>query len=115
MGRDLESQRASKKRYYDKNRQMYYERNERNRLARRAVIDQHKAKPCADCGEQYPPYVMDFDHLESVDKVGNIATYWQRWGMAKLLAEIAKCEVVCSNCHRERTHRRRTEGRSLHA
>lgn len=25
----------------------------------------------------------------------------------KLKEEIAKCDLVCSNCHRDRTHRRR--------
>ena len=49
---------------------------------------------------------MDFDHLR--DKKFNISN---SMGMpeAALLAEIAKCEVVCSNCHRIRTEKRRVK------
>lgn len=72
------------------------------------LIRAAKSKPCTDCKEEYPPYVMQFDHLpERGKKLMNVAKlrgggYSER----KILAEIAKCEVVCSNCHAERTHRR---------
>jgi hypothetical protein len=53
----------------------------------------------------YPPYVMDFDHLDG--KEFTISSSGADYSHAKLVAEIAKCEVVCSNCHRQRTHERR--------
>lgn len=62
--------------------------------------------PCADCGENYPYWIMDFDHLEN--KSFNISALVRERGcsMQALLDEIAKCEIVCSNCHRTRTHNR---------
>lgn len=63
-------------------------------------------KPCADCKVPYPYYIMQFDHLG--DKVGNVGNLVRRSGGKELvLAEIAKCDLVCANCHCERTHRRR--------
>lgn len=63
-----------------------------------------KARPCADCGVQYPYYVMQFDHLK--DKKFNLSSKVHRIGRAKVEAEIAKCDVVCANCHAERTYQR---------
>jgi hypothetical protein len=87
-------------------KQHYYERNERQRQRLREILQQAKSTPCQDCGVQYAPHIMDFDHREGVDKfdhVGRLILYTKR----KLLEEIAKCDIVCSNCHRERTHLRR--------
>jgi len=71
-------------------------------------IDQLKAKPCTDCGESFPPECMDFDHIKpkkrSIGALRN-ATIAQR---SILLREIAKCELVCSNCHRIRTKSRKS-------
>ena len=54
-----------------------------------------------------PPYVMQFDHLGE-DKDRDIATLTRSpVSLARLMVEIAKCEVVCANCHAERTHERR--------
>lgn len=67
-----------------------------------------KEGPCTDCGGSFPPYVMDFDHLPGTKKtlaVSYLANHGS--GKAKLLAEIAKCELVCANCHRIRTHTRK--------
>jgi hypothetical protein len=101
-----ECQREYSKQHYQRNKTRYYERNERQRQRLKDILQQAKAKPCQDCGIQYPPYVMDFDHREGVDKldhVGRLILYTKK----KLVEEIAKCDVVCSNCHRERTHLRR--------
>lgn len=63
-----------------------------------------KDRPCADCGVSYPPCVMDFDHVRG-DKKNNVATLVaSHYGVATISAEIKKCEVVCANCHRLRTH-----------
>ncbi len=62
-----------------------------------------KSRPCADCGRSYNPWVMDFDHRNPSEKLGNIAHLYHE---KRILEEVAKCDVVCSNCHRERTHQR---------
>ena len=57
-----------------------------------------------DCGER-DPRVLDFDHLRDKSEcVGALAA----WGApaGRLMAEIAKCEVRCANCHRRVTARR---------
>ena len=75
-----------------------------NRSKRRELIDSFKDRPCADCGKTYPPYVMDFDHLG--DKLFNIADGTNSMTTQQVIDEIAKCEIVCSNCHRIRSHQR---------
>lgn len=93
---------------YQRNK-LYYRERDRKRVARlREVLNEAKAKPCMDCGVSYPPYVMDFDHVRG-EKVRNVAKLSQFSSEAKLLDEIAKCDLVCSNCHRERTWQRKQE------
>jgi hypothetical protein len=60
---------------------------------------------------------MDFDHRPGETKCFNlaIAAGQTRLSWAKMLAEIAKCDVVCANCHRKRTHRRRVAERRRRA
>lgn len=55
-----------------------------------------------DCGVRYPPYVMEFDHRRD-EKRKSIAQMKTNT-VAKLLTEMAKCDIVCSNCHAERTY-----------
>jgi len=46
---------------------------------------------------------MDFDHRDPNVKVDHVASMLSA-GVNKLEAEIAKCDVVCANCHRIRTY-----------
>lgn len=72
----------------------------------RAYIREAKDRPCADCSIRYPWYVMDFDHVRG-KKVSDISRMVARRAtLAAVKAEVAKCEVVCSNCHRARTYER---------
>lgn len=76
------------------------------RLGRlRRLLAELKSAPCTDCGIKYPPYVMDFDHVKG-QKVRGVSQIL-RYGEAAMMAEIKKCELVCANCHRIRTHERR--------
>lgn len=72
----------------------------------RKVVEQNKQKPCADCGIQYPYYVMDYDHIDPSNKTAKVSAMVYAGSMPLLLDEIEKCEVVCANCHRIRTHNR---------
>jgi hypothetical protein len=86
-----------------------YNIRRRQRFAeRRELVDSIKSQPCADCGISYPPYVMDFDHVRG-EKSFELGSRGDRSAKA-LLAEIEKCDVVCANCHRLRTHARRLAG-----
>jgi hypothetical protein len=71
-----------------------------------AAVEEIKAGPCTDCGGRFPAVAMDFDHIAS-DRLGRPISYLvrnARW--ETVLAEIAKCELVCANCHRVRTAQR---------
>lgn len=77
----------------------------RFRQINRAIIREAKEVPCTDCGVEYPYYVMEFDHLG--DKHFNVGQTGPTTGRERLIREIAKCEVVCANCHAARSHHRR--------
>lgn len=62
--------------------------------------------PCMDCKKSYPYYVMDFDHVRG-RKQKNVSELIVTLSKKKIDEEIAKCEIVCSNCHRSRTHKRK--------
>lgn len=70
-------------------------------------IQELKSKtPCMDCKINYPYYVMDFDHVRG-RKHKNVMELIPTLSKKKIDEEIAKCEIVCSNCHRIRTHQRK--------
>lgn len=79
--------------------------NVQRRAAKRAFLIEAKAKPCMDCGVSYPHYVMDLDHVRGT-KVAGLADLLQHGTLDQVVEEIAKCELVCSNCHRIRTWNR---------
>ena len=68
--------------------------------------DYKEKHPCADCKLNFPYYVMDFDHVRGI-KHKNVSELIPTLSKKKIDDEIKKCEVVCSNCHRIRTHIRR--------
>jgi hypothetical protein len=104
-----ECQAAYRRAHYLANREKYIEKARRNkdRLAlerTKRLIAFFKANPCRDCGET-DPVVLEFDHLRDKKFCIGQALHTRTW--AAIVAEIQKCEVVCANCHRRRTARRR--------
>jgi len=73
------------------------------RKQQRDFIVAAKNKPCADCNILYPYYVMEFDHVrgEKLCNLSHLARNTASW--KKIVNEIAKCDVVCRNCHAQRT------------
>lgn len=91
----------AKERHYQANKQAYMDRSRAVRIRCEQIIREAKEVPCADCGVEYPPWVMDFDHRDPTQKL-NIVSKMRAERTVR--EEIAKCDVVCANCHRERTH-----------
>lgn len=103
---DEEKQKAAQRRYYEDNKSIVYERTKvRRRICRDYVIEVKDNAECSDCKIQYPHYIMQFDHLR--DKVRDISALSRNCSLETLKKEIAKCELVCSNCHFHRTYMRR--------
>jgi hypothetical protein len=97
-----------KQEHYAANKQRYIDAAARRRrtvvMERVELLIAYLRKhPCADCGES-DPVVLEFDHLR--DKKFSISKIWRDHQWQTVLDEMAKCEVVCANCHRRRTARR---------
>ena len=79
-----------------------------NRTKTRDFIRKYKVEEgCADCGYNSTADALELDHLPGETKISNVTSISS---FPKLLVELAKCEVVCANCHRIRTHTRMREG-----
>jgi hypothetical protein len=79
------------------------DRSRRLRARRREFINGLKLnRACADCGGNFPPYIMHFHHIDGSKKVFNVG---RATGLseATILNEVSKCELLCANCHGIRT------------
>lgn len=57
---------------------------------------------CKDCGLK-DPAVLEFDHVNPEDKLFDVSSILENGSIPALRREMAKCEIVCANCHRRRT------------
>lgn len=55
---------------------------------------------CERCGENHPA-CLEFHHLDPLKKDGNVGHLARAYSTKRLLEEIKKCIVLCSNCHRK--------------
>ena len=103
-------QREYKQKHYAANKQKYIDQAAARRMILKAEIDDLKRKPCEDCGKSFNTWQMQFDHRGDVPKLGTIAHMIARCSRQRIMDEIAKCDLVCANCHADRTHNRRLTG-----
>jgi len=54
---------------------------------------------CSKCGESRW-WVLDFHHRNPEEKDKNVAILLQEASKERVLKEIEKCDILCSNCHR---------------
>jgi hypothetical protein len=104
-----ECQRNVSQAHYYLRKDYYLAKNAKARKRKSAFIEQLRNQPCTDCGGVFPPYVMEFDHVQE--------KRWSIGGMSartwtQLRSELRRVEVVCANCHCIRTHRRKTSSRA---
>ena len=61
---------------------------------------------CEDCKIKYPHYVLEFDHRPENKKIDVVYRVLRRLGREAAWKEVNKCDVVCANCHKQRTYER---------
>jgi len=76
------------------------------RARNRVFIKSLKNVPCLDCGGRFHPEAMHFDHLDPALKYMNIGVMFSH-SREHIEQEVAKCEIVCANCHAVRSYNRR--------
>lgn len=97
----LECQRGFGKKHYQNNKAYYKKKaRKRDKELREWFRDYKRGLKC-QCGEDHPACI-EFHHTESDEKDTEITDAVSNgWRIERILEEIAKCIVVCSNCHRK--------------
>lgn len=96
-----ECQKDYRKQHYEKNKQKYINKAKINR---QKTIDEFKAfkqtLKCNRCPENRW-WVLDFHHIDPLEKDNQVSVLVRKVSKERLMKEIKKCEVLCSNCHRD--------------
>jgi hypothetical protein len=67
-----------------------------------------KSRHCVDCNTKFPVCCMDFDHRKGTIKEYNVGSMFAHHYSRELIEiELGKCDLVCANCHRIRTQKRK--------
>ncbi len=100
---DREKQRKAQQRWDRKNQKGKIESKRLRRKALRARFAAFKKTlRCSRCPEKHPA-CLDFHHRDPKKK--DMALYQVinvgGWSWEHIMKEVAKCEVLCANCHRK--------------
>ena len=91
--------------YYRKRcKSCYYQFKQiRKNKLRKIFVEFKKQFFCVECGES-DIRVLDFDHLDPSEKSFNLGDAIRRgYSFDRIKEEVAKCQVLCANCHRKKT------------
>jgi hypothetical protein len=83
---------------------MYEQRLEKTKEGREYVLNYFLTHPCVDCGET-DPRVLEFDHIHGRKRMEVSKLIRNGHSIEVIQAEIDKCVVRCSNCHKKRTYK----------
>jgi hypothetical protein len=97
-----EEKKEYNKKHYRANKARSVERNRKRRAALTKWFKEYKKTlKCNRCPENHSA-CLDFHHKDPTKKESNLSRVANhKWSRARILAEIAKCEVLCANCHRK--------------
>lgn len=94
---------AANKASYERHKTKYQRRaRERNARLKQKALEAHGSTACERCGYDVHPSALDFHHRNPAEKLFNISVALQapdKYSWNEILSEIAKCDVICSNCH----------------
>ncbi len=88
----------------------------------KTLLRKARSGPCASCGGEFHVAAMDLHHRDPASKLFPVAKILAVRladfpGMTReevLAAEIAKCDVLCANCHRTLHWREEMDAKALY-
>tara|TARA_Y100000034_G_C6865923_1_gene394648 strand:+ start:633 stop:1019 length:387 start_codon:yes stop_codon:yes gene_type:complete len=101
--KNKEINRKNQRAWYERNKKTQIAWNNRRKKELKDKLDEYrKTCKCKRCGEDHPA-CLDFHHIDPETKEGGMGWLISRRGFSwnRVLEEIGKCEVLCSNCHRK--------------
>ena len=103
--KDKNKQKAFQAKHYLDNKETYYRRSqvtrEANRDKKRGIVNDYKvSRGCCQCGEKHPA-ALDFHHTEDNKEFDIGEAVAKCFSIARIIAEMQKCDILCSNCHRK--------------
>lgn len=106
--RNPEKMKAYRRGWYARNAEHSIAKTKARRAALAKWLAAKKATlACSVCGESHPA-CLHFHHKDRTVKDDGIASALQRgWSIARVEAEMAKCVVLCANCHAKEHYRHR--------
>lgn len=99
--RNQEDNRCYQRKWYARNKKLHMSRVAAGKRAMADRFQEYKTtQSCETCGENRPATLV-FHHRDPTEKDDLISKMaWRGCGWRKILDEIAKCDVLCANCHR---------------
>lgn len=101
--KNIEKMRQYRRDWYSKNQEHAKEKVIERKNAIKKWFKEIKGQlRCEQCGENHPA-CLEFHHLNPSEKEINLseAVAIKGWSKNKILDEIDKCVVLCSNCHKK--------------
>jgi hypothetical protein len=98
-----EQARAAEKAYRTRHPDRIRAKTNRQRTERKQWAIEYKGGKCARCGGVFHPAVYDFHHKDPTQKDFAPARAL-RLSIERAKAELDKCDLLCSNCHRLTHH-----------
>jgi hypothetical protein len=100
MARDNELQKQRQKEWYLQNKELVKQRQRDQRASiRKWLLDYKQRHGCNKCSQRHPA-ALDFHHLDENKEFEIADAVMHKWAIARIEAEVAKCQVLCANCHR---------------
>lgn len=64
-------------------------------------INQFKtSRGCFRCGYNKHPAALEFHHRNPEEKTANVSLLVKFYSFDRVIEEVPKCDILCSNCHR---------------
>ena len=97
---DRATQLAAQQKHYQDNKSLYRKHKQHHREINRQWIAEYRATlRCSQCPENHPA-CLDFHHHND-DKDKGVSKAILDYSLERLKKEVAKCIILCSNCHRK--------------